>query len=175
MAILILSLSKDWIVSSIDLYEMIRNSSFPTTWNELGEEPSCCVLTDKNFIIQTFTSDCCDILGFNSNVINFSNNDISSNMVTILISGFGSENDIHSLEWRKFLENAPINSNYYFYHWPGASLTKIILKSLPIGLHGIKFDSDLPQVFLDSKKKAVVCGKMLAIILKSKMVLQLEL
>ena len=92
---------------------------------------------------------------------------ISSNMVTILISGFGSENDIHSLEWRKFLENAPINSNYYFYHWPGASLTKIILKSLPIGLHGIKFDSDLPQVFLDSKKKAVICGKMLAIILKS--------
>ena len=61
----------------IYIVEMIRNSSFPTTWNELGEEPSCCVLTDKNFIIQTFTADCCDILGFNSNVIN-SNFEITS-------------------------------------------------------------------------------------------------
>jgi hypothetical protein len=52
------------------IVEIIRSSSFPTSWNETGEEPPCCVLTDKNFIIQTFTANCCDTLGFNSNVIN---------------------------------------------------------------------------------------------------------
>ena len=92
---------------------------------------------------------------------------ISSNIVTILISGFGSENDIHSIEWRKYIENAPNNSDYYFYHWPGDTFTKIVIKSLPISIKGIKFDSDLPNVFLESKKKAVICGKMLALILKS--------
>ena len=54
---------------------------------------------------------------------------ISSNTVTILISGFGSENDIHSIEWRKYIENAPYNTNYYFYHWPGDTFAKIIIKS----------------------------------------------
>ena len=92
---------------------------------------------------------------------------ISSNTVTILISGFGSENDIHSIEWRKYIENAPYDTNYYFYHWPGDTFAKIILKSLPIGITGIKFDSDLPKVFKESKDKAVICGKMLALILKS--------
>ena len=92
---------------------------------------------------------------------------ISSNTVTILISGFGSENDIHSIEWRKYIENAPYNTNYYFYHWPGDTFAKIIIKSLPIGITGIKFDSDLPKVFKESKDKAVICGKMLALILKS--------
>ena len=88
---------------------------------------------------------------------------VSSNTVTVLISGFGSENDIHSIEWKKYIEAAPRNTNYYFYQWPGDSLAKIILKSLPIG----KLDSDLPQVFLESKKKAVISGKMLALIIKS--------
>ena len=88
---------------------------------------------------------------------------VTSNTVTILISGFGSENDIHSIEWKKYIESAPMNTNYYFYHWPGDSLAKIILKSLPIG----KLDSDLPQVFLESKKKAVISGKLLALIIKS--------
>ena len=92
---------------------------------------------------------------------------ISSNTVTILISGFGSENDIHSMEWRKYIENAPNNTNYYFYYWPGDSFAKIIIKSLPIGIKGIKLDSDLPNVFLESKKKASICGKFLALILKS--------
>ena len=54
-----------------------RHSSFSTTWNEEGEAPSCCILTDKNFIVQTFTADCCDLLGFNSKIIN-SNFEITS-------------------------------------------------------------------------------------------------
>ena len=47
-----------------------RQHSFSTSWNIEGEAPPCCVLTDKNFIVQTFTADCCDLLGFNSTVIN---------------------------------------------------------------------------------------------------------
>ena len=47
-----------------------RQHSFSTSWNMEGEAPPCCVLTDKNFIVQTFTADCCDLLGFNSSVIN---------------------------------------------------------------------------------------------------------
>ena len=54
-----------------------RKTSFPNSWNEEGEAPPCCVLTDKNFIVQTFTADCCDLLGFNSSVIN-SNFEITS-------------------------------------------------------------------------------------------------
>ena len=77
---------------------------------------------------------------------------ISSNVVTLFISGFGSENDVHSLEWRKYIENAMNDTNYYFYHWPGDSFTKIVIKSLPISLSGIGFDSDLPHVFMESKK-----------------------
>jgi hypothetical protein len=61
----------------IYVIEVIRSFSFPTTWNELKEEPSCCVLTDRNFIIQTFTPNCCDYLGLNSNAIN-SNIEITS-------------------------------------------------------------------------------------------------
>jgi hypothetical protein len=54
-----------------------KKTSFPNSWNEEGEAPPCCVLTDKNFIVQTFTADCCDLLGFNSSVIN-SNFEITS-------------------------------------------------------------------------------------------------
>ena len=57
-----------------------RKSSFPNSWNEEGEAPPCCVLTDKNFIVQTFTADCCDLLGFNSSVVN-SNFEITSCIV----------------------------------------------------------------------------------------------
>ena len=57
-----------------------RKASFPNSWNEEGEAPPCCVLTDKNFIVQTFTADCCDLLGFNSSVIN-SNFEITSCIV----------------------------------------------------------------------------------------------
>ena len=73
---------KSYLVQNEDgdhiyIVEIIRNSSFPTSWNEIGEEPPCCVLTDRNFIIQLFTADCCEALGFNSNVIN-SNFEITS-------------------------------------------------------------------------------------------------
>ena len=94
---------------------------------------------------------------------------ISSNIVTIFVSGFGSENDVHCIEWKKYIENDPKNSTYYFYHWPGDSFTKIIFKSLPINFKGIKFDSDLPKVFMESKEKAKVSGKLLSLIIRSRL------
>ena len=94
---------------------------------------------------------------------------MSSNVVTIFVSGFGSENDIHCIEWKKYIENDKQNSTYYFYHWPGDSFTKIIIKSLPLSLNGIKIDSDLPKVFMDSKNKAKCTGKLLSIILSSRL------
>ena len=93
----------------------------------------------------------------------------SSNIVTIFVSGFGSENDVHCIEWKKYIENDSKSSTYYFYHWPGDSFTKIVLKSLPIGLKGIRFDSALPQVFIESKEKAKVSGKFLSLILRSRL------
>ena len=93
----------------------------------------------------------------------------SSNTVTIFVSGFGSENDVHCIEWKKYIENDTRNTTYYFYHWPGDSFTKIVLKSLPIGLGGIKFDSDLPKVFMESKEKAKVSGKILSFVLRSRL------
>ena len=64
----------------IYIVDIVRSSSFPTSWNEFGEEPSCCILTDKNFIIQSFTADCCDTLGLSTNLIN-SNFEITSCIV----------------------------------------------------------------------------------------------
>ena len=45
--------------------------------NENDKNQFYCVLTDNNFIIQTFTSNCVEFLGLNSNIIN-SNQDITS-------------------------------------------------------------------------------------------------
>ena len=92
----------------------------------------------------------------------------TSNIVTILISGFGSENDVHCVSWKLYIENDPINSSYYFYHWPGDSFTKIIMKSLPMSFGKFILDSNLPGVFNDSKDKAEISGKLLSIILLSK-------
>ena len=94
---------------------------------------------------------------------------ISSNTVTIFVSGFGSENDVHCIEWKKYIENDTRNTTYYFYHWPGDSFTKIIIKSLPIGFGGLKLDSDLPKVFMGSKEKAKVSGKILSLVLRSRL------
>ena len=53
--------------------------------NENAKNQFCCILTDNHFIIQTFTSNCIELLGLNSNIIN-SNQDI-----TYYIKQFNSE------------------------------------------------------------------------------------
>ena len=89
----------------------------------------------------------------------------TSNIITILVSGFGSENDRFWISWEKYIENDPSNSTYYFYQWPSESLVKIITKSLPTSFSQI---SNLPKLFTDSKLRASYSGKLLSIILQSK-------
>ena len=129
--------------------------------------PSTLIGTLFKRIVNVFTSN----IYYYANFIRLSpfQKYISSNIVTIFVSGFGSESDVHCLQWKKYIENDSKNSTYYFYHWPGDSFTKIIIKSLPIGLKGIKFDSDLPKVFIESKNKAKISGKLLSIILRSRL------
>ena len=94
---------------------------------------------------------------------------MTSNNVTIFVSGFGSQNDVHCIEWKKYIENDKKDTTYYFYHWPGDSFTRIIIKSLPICYKGLKMDSDLPKVFMDSKDKAKCSGKILSLILLTRL------
>ena len=92
----------------------------------------------------------------------------TSNLITILISGFGSENDVHSISWKKYIENDPINSTYYFFHWPGDSFTKIFIKCIPLSIGEIVFDQKLSKAFGDSKVKGEYSGKLLAMVLQSR-------
>ena len=63
------------------IIEIINNNSYKEEiyrdFNVNDNENICSVLTNNNLIIQTFTSNCVDILKFNSNIIN-SNYDIIS-------------------------------------------------------------------------------------------------
>ena len=104
----------------IYIVEIKRSSSFPTTWNETGEKPPCCVLTDKNFIIQTFTPNCCEELGFNSSMIN-SNFEITSfilqfneEIVSYLNENVNNQNERSDFHSGIFNENSDFlsNSNY---------------------------------------------------------------
>ena len=48
-----------------------KKTAFPSTYNkEKDEKPLCCVLTDKNFLIQSFTANAFEYLDLNTNHIN---------------------------------------------------------------------------------------------------------
>ena len=67
-------------ISRNDLYIGELNGNFKEFDNNNNNneiENICCVLTDNNLIIQTFTTNCIDLLKLNSNIIN-ANYDISS-------------------------------------------------------------------------------------------------
>ena len=101
-----------------------RQNSFPTTWNEEAEPPACCVLTDKNFIIQTFTADCCDLLGFNSSVIN-SNFEITSCILQFnddVINNFQENSNYRGGNSTYLFEYSDVLSNST--HGPGGHLKK---------------------------------------------------
>ena len=65
----------------------------------------CCILTDNNFIIQTFTSNCVELLGLNTNTIN-SNYDITS-----FIKGFNEELQVMINNDKEFSDMSEIRSN----------------------------------------------------------------
>jgi hypothetical protein len=67
------------------LMNVIKYNCFPHPKNINGDQPCCCVLTDKHFFIQTFTPNAFEYLGLNSK-------DIDSGLNIInCISQFGSE------------------------------------------------------------------------------------
>ena len=53
----------------IFIMNIAKQKCFPHTNNKKGEEPWCCVLTDKQLAIQTFTPNAFEILGLNTNDI----------------------------------------------------------------------------------------------------------
>ena len=80
-----------------------------------------------------------------------------SNTITILISGFLSQNDdINS--WRHFFNYDRNNSNYYLFRWPSSDISTLIFKSLIFIFNSAK-------LFLQCKKRAKFAGKLLALFL----------
>ena len=80
-----------------------------------------------------------------------------SNTITILISGFLSQNDdINS--WRHFFNYDRNNSNYYLFRWPSSDISTLIFKSLIFIFNSAK-------LFLQCKKRAKYAGKLLALFL----------
>ncbi len=94
---------------------------------------------------------------------------IYTNNLTILVSGFGSEEDDHNFSWKNLIGEEIKNNNFYFFQWPGETYFKIFIKSFDLTqIIKLNIDSNLPQTFFTAKKKAKICGKILALILISK-------
>ncbi len=95
-----------------------------------------------------------------------------SSQITLLISGFGSESDVHGLEWKKLIYSIRRHM-FYFFQWPGDSLKKklynIFPKKNPLQFFSFlySFFEPLPNIFLSAKKKAKYSGIILALIIAS--------
>ena len=81
----------------------------------------------------------------------------NSNKITILISGFLSQNDdINS--WKNFFDYDRYNSNYYLFRWPSSDIFSLILNCRLLVL---KYREN----FLKCKKIAKLAGRILALFL----------
>ena len=120
---------------------------------------------------------------------------VTSTHCYIFISGFLSETSDHYEEWENLALNLAANNTCYFYNWPGDSVSNFAGETiLNLGLsvlsnfskntannnrsndinsknYGInKYDTfDPGKSFIDSSNKASLCGKILALILASKL------
>ena len=118
----------------------------------------------------------------------------------IFISGFLSETCDHYEEWENMALNLSSNNTCYFYNWPSDSVTNFTgdmilnlglsvlsnfsrtkennnsVNSINTKNYGInKYDSfDPGKSFIDSTSKAALAGKLLAIILASKLFLKFQ-
>ena len=89
-----------------------------------------------------------------------------SSSITILISGFLSENDDHTVEWENYINSETKHTMYYFYQWPSGNLLRLLCKFL---LNKMKFNiDDLPSFFKRSQYLAKQSGKLLGIILRAR-------
>ena len=102
------------------IMNVLKQQCFPNTKISNNEDPWCCVLTDKNFIIQTFTPNAYDMLGLNST-------DIDSGLnITTCITQFGAHffSSMNSKE--NTLENDIFNYSSDFYN---ETITKSFLNA----------------------------------------------
>ena len=98
-------------------------------------------------------------------LIPFSHRKYSSS-ITILISGFLSENDDHTVEWENYINSETKHTMYYFYQWPSGNLLRLLCKFL---INKMKFNiDDLPSFFKRSQYLAKQSGKLLGIILRDR-------
>ena len=93
------------------IINIIKQKCFPHSNNKKKEEPWCCVLTDKQLFIQTFTPNAFDILGLNTN-------DIDSHLnISNCISQFGKDifnnmnNNVNTIESNEYY-NYSSDANY---------------------------------------------------------------
>ena len=97
------------------IVEIIKNNLFIGELNDSfnfgdnNDENICCVLTDNNFIIQTFTSNCLNLLKLNSSIIN-SNVEITSFIKQLEEEYYQNDNIIEKKEFSDF-DSSAINKN----------------------------------------------------------------
>ena len=146
---------------------------FKSISNKIKEEYPINTLSTLliNRITNYFKSNSNDQTKQKIELIPYSKNYYSS-QITLLISGFGSESDVHGLEWKKLIYSMRRHM-FYFFQWPGDSLKKklfnIIPKQNPLEFLSFlySFFDPLPNIFLSAKKKAKYSGIILALIIAS--------
>ena len=86
----------------------------------------------------------------------------ASNIITIFISGFGSEKE-NIYSWRNFIDFEPKFSNFYFFKWPSGNFAEMI-SFIPFSE---KFVLEMPKKFINNKLKGKLAGKILGLFLAS--------
>ena len=105
---------------------------------------------------------------------------IKSTHCIIFVSGFLSDNVDHIEEWENLALNINKTNICYYYNWPSESINSLtqnslgkvasfLLKNLTVPQKEEKKEEfKLEEIFVNSSKKAKLCGKILALIIASK-------
>ena len=178
--------------------ELLTNNKRSTKLKRIAEELFKGLYTEKrNKIFEFILSWDQDFKDNNVCKINLSplNPRVTSTHCYIFISGFLSETSDHYREWENMALNLTFNNTCYFYNWPGNSLYNAAGETiLNLGLtflsdyskkrndinnvdninsknNDIKKSDDFDpgKSFVDSSNKAALSGKILAVILASKL------
>ena len=106
---------------------------------------------------------------------------IHSTHCIIFVSGFLSENKDHEKEWDNLTINLNKSNICYYYNWPSENIKtfagELVLKfikqlTIPMDNNNLNCNDyqQIPKdIFINSSKKAKLCGKILALIIASKL------
>lgn len=91
---------------------------------------------------------------------------VFTNKITIIIDGFGNENENPMNKWKDFIKYFKKETMFYYYRWPsGGSVSKFILNGV---LNFLLFDRGYcPREFRAASLRAKIAGKILAYIIYS--------